>query len=83
MNVICMLSPKGIILGGGVIQSPRLLARGAFIGLTLRHRCRHMMCAMIEGVAYGLKDSFTLIREVGLGEICQVCVSEGGIKSIL
>ena len=34
-------------------------------------------------MAYGLKDSFTLIQQAGLGEIRQVRVSGGGTKSAL
>ena len=59
------------------------LARGAFIGLTLRHTRGHMTRAVLEGVAFGLKDSFTLIRNAGSGEITQVRASGGGTKSLL
>ena len=38
---------------------------------------------MLEGVAFGLKDSFTLIQKAGLGEINQVRISGGGAKSQL
>ena len=38
---------------------------------------------MLEGVAFGLKDSFTLIQQAGLGEIRQVRASGGGTKSAL
>ncbi|HRT32595.1 MAG TPA: FGGY-family carbohydrate kinase, partial [Anaerolineae bacterium] len=38
---------------------------------------------LIEGVSFGLKDSFTLIQEAGLGEIRQVRASGGGTKSPL
>ncbi|MGE5123451.1 MAG: xylulokinase [Acidobacteriaceae bacterium] len=59
------------------------LARGAFIGLTLRHGRGHLTRSVLEGVAFGLKDSFTLIQQAGLGEIRQVRASGGGIKSAL
>jgi xylulokinase len=59
------------------------LARGAFIGLTLRHSRAHMTRAVLEGVAFGLKDSFTLIQNAGLGEITQVRASGGGTKGAL
>src|SRR5213078_274699 len=32
-------------------------ARGAFVGLTLRHDKRHLARAVLEGVAFGLRDS--------------------------
>lgn len=59
------------------------LARGAFIGLTLRHGRGHMTRALLEGVAFGLKDSFNLIQNSGLGTITQVRASGGGIKGLL
>ena len=59
------------------------LARGAFIGLTLRHHRAHMTRAVLEGVSFGLKDSFTLIQNAGLGNITQVRASGGGTKSAL
>ena len=37
----------------------------------------------MEGVAFGLKDSFTLIQKAGLGEITQVRASGGGTKGTL
>jgi xylulokinase len=57
------------------------LARGAFVGLTLRHGRGHLTRAVLEGVAFGIKDSFTLIREAGLGATQQVRASGGGTKS--
>lgn len=62
---------------------PDPLARGAWIGLTVRHRRAHLTRAVLEGVAFGLKDSFRLIQEAGLGAIDQVRVSGGGAKSQL
>ena len=70
-------------LSGERTPYPDPLARGAFIGLTLRHGCGHMTRAVLEGVAFGLKDSFTLIQNAGLGEIRQVRASGGGTKSAL
>ncbi|HEX9388813.1 MAG TPA: xylulokinase [Anaerolineales bacterium] len=62
---------------------PDPLARGAFIGLTIRHSRAHMTRAVLEGVAFGLKDSFTLIQNAGLGAITQVRASGGGTKGAL
>jgi xylulokinase len=70
-------------LSGERTPYPDPLARGAFIGLTLRHSRAHMTRAVLEGVAFGLKDSFTLIQNAGLGEITQVRASGGGIKGAL
>jgi xylulokinase len=70
-------------LSGERTPHPDPLARGAFIGLTLRHNRGHMTRAVLEGVAFGLKDSFTLIQNAGLGEIKQVRASGGGTKGAL
>jgi xylulokinase len=60
---------------------PDPLARGAWVGLTVRHTRPHMTRAVLEGVSFGIKDSFTLIQEAGLGTINQVRISGGGAKS--
>jgi xylulokinase len=70
-------------LSGERTPHPDPLARGAFIGLTLRHGRGHMTRAVLEGVAFGLKDSFTLIQNAGLGTITQVRASGGGVKGLL
>ncbi len=62
---------------------PDPLARGAFVGLTVRHTQAHLTRAVLEGVAFGLKDSFDLMKSVGLSSIQQVRVSGGGAKSLL
>ena len=70
-------------LSGERTPHPDPLAKGAFIGLTLRHSRAHMTRAVLEGVAFGLKDSFTLIQNAGLGKITQVRASGGGTKGAL
>ena len=70
-------------LSGERTPHPDPLARGAFIGLTLRHSRGHMTRAVLEGVAFGLKDSFNLIRNAGLEQISQVRASGGGTKGAL
>ncbi len=57
-------------------------ARGAFFGITLRHRKEHFVRAVLEGVAYGLRDSLELMRALGLN-ISQVRASGGGARSEL
>ena len=59
------------------------LARGAFAGLTVRHESKHMTRAVLEGVAFGLRDSFEIMRSAGLAEIDQVRISGGGARSPL
>lgn len=70
-------------LSGERTPHPDPLARGAWIGLTLRHGRGHLTRALLEGVSFGLKDSFTLIQNAGLGEIRQVRASGGGTKGAL
>ena len=41
-------------------------ARGAFAGLALGHGRGHLARAVLEGVAYGLRDSLELLRELGV-----------------
>lgn len=60
---------------------PDPLARGSFVGLTTRHTRAHLTRAVLEGVAFGLKDIFRLMQNVGMREIEQVRVSGGGAKS--
>ncbi len=68
-------------LTGERTPHPDPLARGAFIGLTSRHSRGHLTRAVLEGVAFGLKDSFTLIDQAGLPEQFEVRISGGGAKS--
>ncbi|MEW5721166.1 MAG: xylulokinase, partial [Chloroflexota bacterium] len=57
-------------------------ARGVYFGLTLRHTKAHMARAVLEGVAYGLRDSLELMRGMDL-DITQVRASGGGARSAL
>ena len=68
-------------LSGERTPHPDPLARGAFIGMTTRHSRGHMTRAVLEGVAFGLKDSFTLIDQAGLPAEYEVRISGGGAKS--
>ena len=57
-------------------------ARGAFTGLSLRHDRGALTRAAMEGVAYGLRDSLELLRELGVrAEVGRV--SGGGARSAL
>jgi xylulokinase len=68
-------------LSGERTPYPDPLARASWVGLTLRHNRSHMTRAVLEGVAFGLKDSFRLIQQAGLGAITQVRASGGGTRS--
>ncbi len=70
-------------LTGERTPHPDPLARGAFVGLTVRHTKAHMTRSVIEGVSFGLRDSMELIKSAGLGKIEQVRVSGGGARSPL
>jgi len=70
-------------LTGERTPHPDPLARGAFVGLTVRHTKPHMTRSVLEGVAFGLRDSFELIKGAGLPNIEQVRISGGGAKSPL
>jgi xylulokinase len=57
-------------------------ARGAFVGLSLRHDRGALARAALEGVAYGLRDSIELLRALGVrAEVGRV--SGGGAGSDL
>ena len=70
-------------LSGERTPHPDPLARGAWVGLTNRHTRAHLTRSVLEGVAFGLKDIFSLMHEVGMREIDQVRISGGGAKSTL
>ncbi len=70
-------------LTGERTPHPDPLARGAFVGLTVRHTQAHLTRSVLEGVAFGLRDSFELMKAAGLTDIRQVRVSGGGAKSPL
>src|SRR5438132_2410515 len=57
-------------------------ARGGWIGLTASHDRRHLIRAVLEGVAFSLKDCFAILREQGL-QLEQVRATGGGAKSPL
>jgi xylulokinase len=57
-------------------------ARGAFVGLTLRHDRGALVRSILEGVAFGLRDSLDLIRALGV-EAPVARVSGGGARSRL
>jgi xylulokinase len=57
-------------------------ARGAFVGLSLRHDRGALVRAVLEGVAYGLRDSLELLRALGVQpDVGRV--SGGGARSSL
>lgn len=59
------------------------LVRGSFTGLTSRHTRAHLTRAVLEGVAYGLRDNLHLLQEAGLPAPERIRISGGGTKSEL
>jgi len=70
-------------LSGERSPHPDPLARGAFVGLTLAHDRRHMTRAVLEGVAFGLRDGLDLMTAAGMPPPTQVRASGGGTASAL
>ncbi|HQU08866.1 MAG: xylulokinase [Verrucomicrobia bacterium 21-51-4] len=58
------------------------LARGAFIGLSLRHTLGHMARSVLEGVSYALKDSVELVEALGI-KLQNIMITGGGTNSAL
>jgi xylulokinase len=57
-------------------------ARGCFVGLTLKHSRGHLTRSIMEGVTFALRDSLTIIQELGV-PVRQIRTSGGGAKSTL
>lgn len=91
-EVICAEAERAPVGCEGLIFLPYLTgertpypdpnARGVFFGITRRTDRAHMARAVLEGVAYGLQDSFAIMEEMGV-PIRQVRASGGGSRSKL
>ncbi len=55
-------------------------ARGGFVGFSLRHDRSHIMRSVFEGITFGMRDSMSIMRELGV-EIEQIRATGGGAKS--
>ena len=66
----CRAGSDGLLflpyLTGERSPHPDPLARGAFVGLTLAHDRRHLTRAVLEGVAFGLRDGLDLMVDAGM-----------------
>jgi xylulokinase len=67
-------------LSGERTPHPDPHARGAFVGLTLRHGKPHLTRAVLEGVSFGLKDSLSLMQSLGV-QPEKIILSGGGARS--
>ena len=56
--------------------------RGSFVGATMRHGKAHFLRALLEGVAYSLRDCFRTIVDLGL-PVSEIRLIGGGAKSTL
>ena len=55
-------------------------ARGAFLGLSLAHSRAHLTRAVLEGVCFALRDSLTILQELGMAP-SQLLLTGGGARS--
>lgn len=55
-------------------------ARGAFIGLTLKHTRGHLVRAILEGVTFSLSDCLDIMQDLGV-PVRHIRASGGGAKS--
>ena len=57
-------------------------ARGALVGLTASHTRAHVVRAILEGVAFSLKDTFTIFSEMKV-PVRSIRLGGGGARSAL
>jgi xylulokinase len=57
-------------------------ARGALVGITPSHHRAHIVRAILEGVAFSLKDSFSIFEEMKV-PVTQIRLGGGGARSPL
>ena len=77
---------------GGLLWAPYLMgertphldpnARGALVGITPAHHRGHIIRAILEGVAFSLKDSFSIFEEMKV-PVTQIRLGGGGARSPL
>lgn len=87
INALAESVPRG---SNGLLFAPYLtgerhphfdpLARGALVGFTLRHGLGHMIRAVMEGVAFGMRDQLELLRALGV-QPAEAVVSGGAVNS--
>ena len=55
-------------------------ARGAFLGLSLAHTRAHLTRAVLEGICFALRDSLSILQEIGLSPE-HLLLTGGGARS--
>lgn len=56
--------------------------RGTFIGMNMTHQRKHLTRAVLEGVAFSLRDTFEIMKAMGIN-IPVISINGGGAKSKL
>ena len=56
--------------------------RGTFIGMNITHQRKHLTRAVLEGVAFSLRDTFEIMKAMGIS-IPVISINGGGAKSRL
>lgn len=67
-------------LTGERCPHPDPQARGAWVGLSVRHRREHLVRSVIEGITFGMRDQVEIMRSRGV-PVTQVRASGGGAAS--
>ncbi|MHC4997060.1 MAG: xylulokinase, partial [Planctomycetota bacterium] len=67
-------------LTGERCPHPDPLARGAWIGLTARHKRAHMFRAVMEGITFGMTDGLRIMQNMGV-DVDTVRLTGGGANS--
>lgn len=57
-------------------------ARGVFIGMNMTHERKHMTRAVLEGVAFSLRDIFEVMKDMNI-YISDISINGGGARSEL
>jgi len=68
-------------LSGERTPYPDPFARGVFFGLTLAHTRAHLARAVLEGVSFGIRDSFDILQSMGV-KVREVRATGGGARSL-
>jgi xylulokinase len=76
----------------GVLWAPYLMgertphldphARAALVGLSASHKRAHVVRAILEGVAFSLRDTFTIFEEMGV-PVESIRLGGGGARSVV
>lgn len=91
-EVLCESASTAPAGAGGALFLPYLMgertphldpkARGGWIGLTAAHTRGHLVRAILEGVAFSLRDTLEIFRQLGISAE-QIRLSGGGSRSPL